>query len=382
MAGLFIIKYKFIMRKFLLHIFLCCAISSNAQNEHYLLIGTYTTGKSEGIYVYKFNSTTAENSLVSVTKNPNPSFLAVAPNNKMVYAVNENADSSITPMGGTVTAFSFNNGILTEINKQPSGGKHPCYVSIDKTGKWVFAGNYSSGTVGLLPVNKDGSLNSLQQTIQHEGSGPNEQRQQAPHVHAAVLSANDKYLYVPDLGIDKVMVYAVNKKKGTLKLKSSAASLPGNGPRHFTLDANNNFAYLMEELTGTVVCYKVKKGKLIFQQRISALPADFKGGIGSADIHISPDGKFLYCSNRGDANTISIFSVHPADGKLSLVGQQSTLGKTPRNFNFDPSGNFLLVANQNSDEVVIFKIDKATGLLTDTGKRISVGNPVCLKWVE
>jgi 6-phosphogluconolactonase len=371
------------MKKIILSlaVFICCNVFAQ---EHYLLIGTYTGGKSEGIYVYKFNSTTAENSLMSITKSSNPSFLAVSPNNKMVYAVNENADSTRFTVGGNVSAFAFDktNGKLTEINKQPSGGKHPCYVTVDKTGQWVFAGNYSSGSVGLLAVKKDGSLDTLQQIMQHEGSGPNTQRQQAPHVHATVLSVNNKYLYVPDLGIDKVMVYAFNKKKGSLKLKSSAASLPGNGPRHFTLDAANNFAYLMEELTGTVVCYKVKKGKLIFQQRISALPADFKGGIGSADIHISPDGKFLYCSNRGDANTISIFSVHPADGKLTLIGHQSTLGKTPRNFNFDPSGNFLLVANQNSDEVVIFKIDKATGLLSDTGKRISVGNPVCLKWVE
>jgi 6-phosphogluconolactonase len=370
------------MRKLLLHIFLCCAISSNAQDEHYLLIGTYTGGKSEGIYVYKFNSATAENTLVSVTKSSNPSFLTVSPNEKIVYAVNENADSNIVPAGGTVTAFAFNNGILTPINQQPSGGKHPCYISIDKSGQWIFTGNYSSGTVGVLPVNKDGSLNSLKQIIQHRGSSINAQRQQAPHVHAALLSANNKYLYVPDLGIDKVMVYAFNKKKGTLKLKSSAASEPGNGPRHFDIDAQNKFAYLMEELTGTVVCYKVKKGKLIFQQRISALPAGFKGGIGSADIHISPDGKFLYCSNRGDANTISIFSIHPADGKLTLIGHQSTLGIKPRNFNFDPGGNFLLAANQSSDEIVIFKIDKATGLLTDTGKRIAVGNPVCIKWIH
>jgi 6-phosphogluconolactonase len=371
------------MKKIILSlaIFTCCTVFAQ---EHYLLIGTYTGGKSEGIYVYKFNTATAENSLVGVTKSSNPSFLTVSPNNKFVYAVNENTDSTRFTVGGNISAFSFDktNGTLTEINKQPSGGKHPCYVAIDKTGRWVFAGNYSSGTVGLLAVNEDGSLDTLKQIMQHGGSGPNAQRQQAPHVHATVLAANNKYLFVPDLGIDKVMVYAFNKKKGSLKLKSSAASQPGNGPRHFVLDAGNAFAYLMEELTGTVVCYKVKKGKLTFRQRISALPANFKGAIGSADIHISPDGKFLYCSNRGDANTISIFSIHATDGILTLIGHQSTLGKTPRNFNFDPSGNFLLVANQNSDEVVIFKVDKTTGLLSDTGKRISVGNPVCLKWVE
>jgi len=187
---------------------------------------------------------------------------------------------------------------------------------------------------------------------------------------------------VPDLGIDKVMIYAFDKNKGSLKLHSSAASEPGSGPRHFDFYPNNKFAYLVEELTGTVVCYKLKKGNLQLQQRISILPADFKGVIGAADIHVSPDGKFLYTSNRGDANNISIFAIHPTDGKLTLIGHQSTLGKTPRNFNFDPSGNFLLVANQNTDDIVIFKIDKETGLLTDTGKRINVPNPVCLKWVK
>jgi 6-phosphogluconolactonase len=372
------------MKKNLLYFFLLCTISVAAQNEHYLLIGTYTGGKSEGIYVYKFNSATGNNSFVSVVKSSNPSFLAVSPNEKFVYAVNENADSTRFTVGGNISAFAFNkaNGTLTEINKQPSGGKHPCYVAIDKSGKWIFAGNYTSGSIGLLHANNDGSLDTLKQVIQHSGNGPNMERQQSPHVHSTNLSADDKYLYVPDLGIDKVMIYAFDKSKGALKYKSAAASTAGNGPRHFEFAPNNKFAYLMEEMTGTVVCYKANKGTLQLQQRISALPADFKGVIGSADIHVSPNGKFLYCSNRGDANTISIFSIHPTDGKLILIGHQSTLGKTPRNFNFDPSGNFLLVANQNTDDIVIFKIDKKTGLLTDTGKKINVGNPVCIKWIK
>lgn len=371
------------MKKNLLFIFLCCSLFAAAQKQQYLLVGTYTNGKSEGIYVYKFNTATGDNSFVSVAKTSNPSFLAVSPNKKFVYAVNENADSTMHTVGGNISAFKFNaaTGTLTEINKQPSGGKHPCYVAIDKTGKWVFAGNYTSGTIGLLHTNTDGSLDTLKQIIQHEGNGPNKQRQLGPHVHSTVLSADNKFLYVPDLGIDKVMVYAFDNAKGILKESSSAASEPGNGPRHFDFAPNNKFAYLMEEMTGTVVSYKINNGKLIFNQRISALPAGFNGKIGSADIHISPDGKFLYCSNRGDANTISIFAVHPTDGKLTLLGHQPTLGKTPRNFNFDPSGNFLLVANQDGN-IVIFKRNKQTGLLTDTGKRIDVPNPVCLKWVE
>ena len=371
------------MKKIILSLLLILPAVIFAQ-ESYLLIGTYTGGKSEGIYVYKFNSQTGDNSFVSMVKSSNPSFLAISPNQKYVYAVNENADSTRFTVGGNISAFSFNKakGTLIEINKQPSGGKHPCYVAVDKTGQWVFAGNYTSGSIGLLHANKDGSLDSLHQVIQHAGSGPNADRQQGPHVHSTNLSADNKYLYVPDLGIDKVMIYTFDNTKGVLKYKAAAASTPGNGPRHMAFSANNKFAYLVEEMGGTVVCYSISNGNLQLQQRISALPADFKGALGSADIHISPDGKFLYCSNRGDANTISIFSINAANGKLKLIGDQSTMGKTPRNFNFDPSGNFLLVANQNTDDIVILKIDKKTGMLTDTGKRISVGSPVCLKWIK
>lgn len=371
------------MKKIALLITTLYVLNASAQKENYLLIGTYTGGSSEGIYVYKFNSETGDNSFVSVAKSSNPSFLAISPNKKYVYAVNENADSTKFTVGGNISAFSFDakKGVLTEINKQPSGGKHPCYVAIDKTGRWVFAGNYTSGSIGLLHANTDGSLDTLKQVIQHSGSGPNKARQQGPHVHSTNLSPDNKFLFVPDLGIDKVMVYSFNNKTGVLKPTSSAASEPGSGPRHFDFSPNKKFAYLMEEMSGTVVCYKVNNGTLELNQRISAHPTDFKGVVGSADIHVSPDGKFLYCSNRGDENTITIFSINHADGKLKLVGYQSTLGKTPRNFNFDPSGNFLLVANQNSNDIFIFKIDRKTGLLTDTEKKITVGNPVCIKWI-
>jgi len=368
----------------LLPFLLCCVLSVQAQQEQYLLAGTYTNGKSEGIYVYAFNVLNADTRFVHIAKSSNPSFLAVSPNNKFVYAVNENADSTRFTVSGSISAFAFNavSGRLSALNKISSGGKHPCYVAVDHSGKWVFTGNYSSGNIGLLRLHPDGSLDSIQQVVQHSGSGPDKNRQQGPHVHATFLSAGNKYLYVPDLGIDKVLVYRFNKRKGKLKLHATAASIPGSGPRHFDIAPGNKFAYLLEELTGTVVCYKLKKGRLQFQQRISILPADFKGVIGGADIHVSPDGKFLYCSNRGDDNSISIFAIHPADGKLTLTGHQQTLGRTPRNFNIDPSGNFLLVANQNSDEIVIFKIDRNTGLLTDTGKRINVPNPVCIAWIK
>ena len=357
-----------------------------AQQKTYLLVGTYTSGKSEGIYVYDFNTATGENSLMSTAKTPNPSYLAVSPNHKVVYSVTENADSTKAGVGGEVSAFAFNNktGTLTEMNKQFSGGKHPCYVAVDNTGKWVFAANYSSGSAVLFPVLTDGSLAPAKQVLQDAGTGANKARQEAPHVHSTMLSPDNKFLFTPDLGTDKVMIYRFDKVNGKLSPAAPpfAASVPGSGPRHLDFHPNNHFAYLIEEMTGTVSAFKYNNGKLIPIQRISVMPADFKGALGSADIHVSKDGRFLYCSNRGDGNSITIFTINASTGKLTAAGYQSTMGKTPRNFNFDPSGNFLLVANQNSDNVVIFKVDKKTGLLTDTGKRINVPNPVCIKWVK
>lgn len=374
------------MKTFLLLSFAVLSFSATAQKEPYLLIGTYTSGKSEGIYVYRFNSATGAATPVSSVKTSNPSFLAVSPDDKYVYAVNENADSTMYTTGGSIAAFSFDkqSGNLSFINKQWSGGKHPCYVTTDKKGKWVIAGNYSSGSLALLPVRKDGGVDSARQVIEHEGSSVNDDRQQGPHVHATVLSDDNKYLFVPDLGIDKIMIYSFDAKAGSLSPAAVPYEMtePGAGPRHFDFHPNNKFAYLIEEMTGSVSAYGYAKGRLTLVQNVSALPGDFSGAIGSADIHVSPDGKFLYASNRGESNTIAIFSINQKNGMLAPVSHQSTLGKTPRNFNFDPSGNFLLVANQNSDEIVVFKRDKTTGLLTDTGHRISVSKPVCIKWID
>ena len=374
------------MKKFLIILFTLLSFFGFSQ-ENYLIIGSYAPKNSEGIYVYKFNSVTGEPVFVSSIKASNPSFLAVSPNQKFIYAVNENADSTRFTVTGYIAAFSFDktNGKLSFINKHESGGKHPCYVTVDKSGKWVIAGNYSSGSLAVLPVKANGSLDSAVQVIQHEGRGVVEGRQDDPHVHAAVLSNDNKTLYVPDLGIDKVMIYKFNNKTGKLTNAPMPFALtePGAGPRHFDIHPNNKYAYLMEELTGTVSVFEIyKDGSLESIQNISSLPREFDGDIGSADIHVSPDGKFLYASNRGESNTIGIFKINPATGLLTWVDHQSTLGKTPRNFNFDPTGNFLLVANQNTHDIIIFKRDKITGLLTDTGKKINVHSPVCLKWIS
>ena len=355
-----------------------------AQKKTYLLVGTYTSKKGEGIYVYDFNTKTADNNLISIAKSSNPSYLAVSPNNKFVYAANENADSSSEGIGGSISAFAFDNGQLTFINKQFSGGKHPCYVAVDNSGKWVFAGNYSSGTLAVFPTTSTGTIDAATQIITHTGTGPNKDRQEGPHVHATVLSPDNNYLFVPNLGIDKVMSYNFNKITGKLTASTqvSANSEPGSGPRHIEFAPNKKYAYLAEEMSGTVVVYAYKNGQLIKQQRLNALPKDFKGSFGGADIHVSADNRFLYCSNRGSSNSITIFKINKTNGNLTVIGHQSTMGKTPRNFNFDPTGNFLLVANQESDNIVILKINKTTGLLTTTGKQISVPNPVCVKWIN
>ena len=357
-----------------------------AQKKPFLLVGCYTSGKAEGIYVYSFNTKTGDDSLISVVKTKNPSYLAVAANNKIVYAVNETHDSINGIPGGALSSFTFDakSGDLKLINSQSSQGTDPCYVAVTRNNKYVYVGNYSSGTIAAYSIKTNGTINAASQVITHEGSGPNKGRQQGPHVHSTVLAPDDNYLFASDLGTDKIMIYKIDKSTGKL----TAAPTPfisaekGSGPRHFVFSPNGKNAYLVQEMAGKVDAYDYKDGKLKKLQSISILPKNFKGDIGAADIHVSKDGNFLYCSNRGSANSITIFKIDKSTGKLAEAGYQSTLGKAPRNFNFDPSGNFLLVANQQSDTIIIFKVDKKTGLLTDTGKRIDVPNPVCIKWIE
>ncbi len=370
------------MKNLILAFILPILLLAGGAKENYLVVGTYTGEKSEGIYVYRFNSNDGTYKEISHVKTSNPSFVVVSPDEKYVYAVHENGKNG---QGGDISAFSFDKktGVLTLINQQPTGGAHPCYVDIDKTGKWIFAGNYSSGSLSVFPANADGSLGTVSTHIEHKGSGKVKGRQDNPHVHCTLVSPDNKWLYVPDLGIDKVMIYAFDASTGKLTPgpQEFAESQPGGGPRHITFHPNGKFAYLVEELSGQVVAYQFQGGMLKLLQRISTTPQGQPGFAGSADIHVSPDGKFLYASNRGDFNSIAIYKLDPKSGKLTSVGFQSTLGTAPRNFNLDPTGNYLLVGNQNNDEIVVFKRNKKTGLLTDTGKRIGVGKPVCLKWI-
>ena len=369
------------MRSLFVSFFLLLSLGSMAQQQ-YLFIGTYTHTGSKGIYVYRFDAATGKAEWVSNTEGiVNPSYLALSADGNNVYAVNETGGEN----GGKVSAFTFDKkkGTLQLLSQQPAGGDAPCYIAVTKNKDWVVVGNYTGGNFSALPISKDGSLQPPVQTVQHKGSSLNKDRQTAPHVHATVFSPDEKYLYAPDLGIDKVMVYLFDAGKEKRPVKAHrqpfAEVTPGGGPRHFTFHPNKKWAYLIEELSGYVVAFKYNKGKLQQVQRMAAHHAGSTAKKGSADIHVSPDGNFLYASNRGEENNIAIFKIDAKTGALTAVGYQPVNGESPRNFVIDPSGNYLLVANQNTDNVVVFKRDRQTGLLQATGLELKLPKPVCLK---
>ncbi|RDC57451.1 lactonase family protein [Pedobacter chinensis] len=348
-----------------------------AQKTNYnLLIGTYTApGKSEGIYTYNFNSETAEINLKSIAKGvANPSYLAIAPDQKFVYAVNETGNTS------TVSAFKYDakTGVLTFLNKVDSHGAEPCYITVDE--KNVMVANYSGGSLAVFSRQADGSLTEATQVIRHTGKSIDPKgRQESAHVHMVKFTPDHKYLIVNDLGEDQIYIYNYNPagKDNTLTHKSVIKTNAGTGPRHITFSPGGKFAYLAHEFNGSITAFSYSNGNLTKIQEIGTTPKDFNGKIDGADIHVSADGKFLYQTNRGDANSISVFSIQPT-GKLNFIETVSTLGKGPRNFTIDPSGKHLLIAHQYTNEVVIFNRNKITGKLTDSGKRIEVGAPVCL----
>ncbi len=360
--------------------FIGCETQSEGE-EFYLLIGTYTQESSEGIYLYKFDTQTGAIDSVNAAEGiANPSYLAISDDHNFVYAVNEMADSA----KATVSAFRFDreNEQLNFLNKQSSGGGAPCYVSIDKTGGYAFVGNYLGGSFSVLPINEDGSLAGASQTITHEGSSVNENRQQNPHVHCTYPAPDNSALVVNDLGIDYVTTYSFDEQTGTISETDTSAykTTPGAGPRHITFSPDGDYAYLINELDGSVVAFSYEDG-LQPLQTVSALPDGFEGAVSGADIHVSPDGEFLYVSMREDLNEIVIFNIDQQNGRLSYVDRQSTNGKHPRNFMIDPTGNYLLTANMNSDNIVVFERDQSTGKLQPTGMEIALSMPVCLKMI-
>jgi 6-phosphogluconolactonase len=356
---------------------LLLSFGARAQQSATLLVGTYTGGSgSAGIYTYRFTTDDARAVLIDSARTENPSFLATAPNGRFVYAVNEVGNGK-----GRISAFRNKNGRLKFLNAVSSQGDAPCYISIDRAGKNVIAGNYSGGSLALFPVGTNGQLTDASASYRHSGSGPDLQRQEGPHVHATMLSPNERYLLVTDLGTDKIYTYPFSSRIGSLSPAKDSLQLPtGSGPRHLEFHPNGRWVYVVAELTGKVIACRYEKGRLRSFQEISMLP----GGVTvahSADIHVSPDGRFLYASNRKPANSIAIFRIDSSNGRLTIMGHAPSGGLVPRNFTFDPTGRFLLVANQESNNISIFRVDPKSGMLTDTGKKIAVPAPVCLKWL-
>lgn len=357
----------------------------NMQNQYYhLLVGTYTSGKSEGIYVYRFDAKTGELSHEFTAKGvENPSFITLSPDARYAFAVNEVSGDK----PGMVSSFRFNQqtGAMEFINQQPSGGGDPCYLAVDDQGKHLFVGNYTGGNLSVLPIQNSGSLGSPLQTIQHAGSSVNKNRQEKAHVHSTVLTPSNDFLFVGDLGTDKVYVYDYQPQNTDKPLspapKSTFSVTPGTGPRHILFDKSGKYAYLVQELTAQIGVFQHKNGKLTHLQTVPMTEEGFSGEVSAAEVKISPDGKFLYASNRGEANEIVIFKIDQGKGTLSLVERHSSGGKTPRNFMIDPTGEYLLAAHQNSDNIVVFKRDTKTGKISPTGKEVEVGNPVYLKMV-
>src|SRR6202142_1969059 len=366
--------------------------SSFAKTSHYILyVGTYTGPQSQGIYAYSYDAASGKLTPLGVAaETTNPSFLAIDSTHKFLYAANEGHDYKGENSGG-VTAFSIEDrktGKLTELDEVSSHGADPCYISFDRTGKYALVANYSGGTVAVFPLSVDGQIGEASSVVKDAGElGPNKARQEAPHAHFIETSAHNRFAYVADLGLDRVLIYKFDATKGTLSSGAdspdktnffSATLAPGTGPRHVAFSSDGRFMYVMGELDSTVTVF-ANDAKETYRsiQKISALPAGFSGTSKAAEIAIHPSGKFLYTSNRGD-DSIAVFTIHRATGKLTFLQRISSGGNAPRHFTIDPTGTRLFVANQDSGNIVEYDINAATGRLKPVGEVGKVASAVCL----
>jgi 6-phosphogluconolactonase len=359
-----------------------------ADKPYLVYVGTYTNKtSSKGIYAYWFDAGTGKLKAAGLAaESTDPSFVAVHPNGKYLYAVNE-VDEFAGQKSGGVSAFAIDrrNGGLKLLNQVASRGGSPCYISLDRTAKFVLVANYGGGSVASFPVRGDGSLGEAASFVQHAGSSVNKERQEGPHTHWIGTSPDNRFALAADLGLDEVLVYRFDAGKGTLTPNTPAFAKvnPGAGPRHVVFHGNGKFAYLLTEMENSVTtfAYKASNGTLAPLQTLSALSIlrkDYSGPKEAAEIAVHPNGKFLYASNRAGLDTVSVFSIEPAKGTLKLKNEYPTLGKTPRHFAIDPTGKFLLAANQESDNIIVFRIDSMTGALSPTGETTEVPAPVCI----
>jgi|SRR5579859_565014 len=358
-----------------------------AAKSYLVYVGTYTTKTaSKGVYAFRYDASSGKLTPIGVAaETQDPSWVAVHPNGKLLYAVNEAGKNSM------VSAFSLDpqSGKLTLLNQLPALGEDPCYLSFDRTGKYVFVANYTSGNVVVFPIGSDGKLGPATANVHDEGTlGPNKERQEGPHAHWIEASAGNRYAYVSDLGLDKVLIYKFDATTGNLATPGakqqnafSAMLSPGSGPRHVAFSRSGNFMYVLNEVQSTVTVF-ANDARETYRavQTISALPKDFSGRNDAAEIAIHSSGKFLYSSNRGH-ESIALFKINPGTGKLTGAGDFSVQGKEPRHFAIDPSGNYLLAEDQLSDKIVTFRIDQKTGALTPTGDSVGVPSPVCLAFL-
>lgn len=369
------------------------ASAGPAGGVYNLLVGTYTGSGSDGLYVYRFDTDSGRVSPVSSAKAENPSYLVASRDGRHVYAVNElPGDAGPASVRGGVSAFDFDakTGALKFVNRVSAQGNDPCYLSLSPDGRYLVVANYSAasdpgGSFSVFPVEATGALGAAVLNVHHEGTGPVKGRQDGAHVHSTVFSPDGKYLFVQDLGADKLYSYRYTPdgSRGLIGPTESRYTLAkaGSGPRHLVFGANGRFAYVTNELNASVDVYRYDDGRLAHVETVPMTAPGFAGKVGGGALHLSPDGRFLYATNRGDANDIVIYAVNAADGKLTLVGRQSSLGKTPREFAIDPSGKWLIVGNQDSDSMFVFRRDIASGRLEPNPARIRIDKPVDFKFV-
>lgn len=360
--------------------------SASHEDRQLLYVGTYTDDKrTEGIFLVRMDSRTGTLQLEhGVDAGPNPSFLAIHPNGRVLYAVNE-VDERHGKATGAVSAFAIarDTGALTRINEQASEGGSPCYVSVDRSGRAVLVANYGAGTIACLPLSNDGSLGLATMVDRHTGKGPNTERQEAAHAHSIVADPSNRWALSADLGVDRIFVYRIDLDRVTLDtLDGGDTQLkPGAGPRHIAFHPKLPIVYVVNELDSTITTFRFNatNGILGAIDTRSTLPNGWTGSNSGADIHVAPSGRVLYTSNRGH-NSIAVFSIADSTGILSLEQNVSTSGDTPRNFTLDPTGRWLLVGNQNSGTIVVLARDEQSGKLSPTQQRLELPSPVCLRF--
>ena len=359
----------------------------SSSGETLVFVGTYTKSTSKGIYTFRMDNATGTLSQIAVAGGTeDPSFLAIHPNGKYLYATSE-IDTFGGETSGAVAAYAIDtaSGELTLLSQRASGGTWPCHATIDATGRWVVAANYQSGSASVFPIEADGSIGEASHVAQHEsGSGVVPERQGGPHAHSVTVDPSNRFVLVADLGMDKVMIYELDGDTGRLNPASTpwVESAPGAGPRHVDFHPDGRYVCVLNEIDMTLssYAYDADSGGMTHVETVSTLQGQVAEDPSTADVHFSPDGRFVYSSNRGH-HSLAIFAFDDSTGKLSFVGHESTQGETPRGFNIHPAGKIVLVGNESSDTVVEFRRDTGSGKLTATGQVVQVPMPVCIKFL-